>query len=109
MSGKHITFINARLCIGGQLVSKSLTFSPDSGEIVSVGDGGHDRNNGTAEAETIDMKGAIIAPGFIEVQTNGMRGFHFTHFIDAETYMENLKRVAEYLPRTGEYALVYMA
>ena len=51
--------------------------------------------------ELVDLHGAIIAPGFIELQTNGMRAFHFTHFDDADSYAEKLNRVASYLPTQG--------
>ncbi|KAL9603619.1 MAG: hypothetical protein Q9179_002137 [Wetmoreana sp. 5 TL-2023] len=44
------------------------------------------------QVETIDLKNRILAPAFIELQTNGALGVHFTRFTDAESYGENLGR-----------------
>ena len=51
--------------------------------------------------DAIDLEEGIIAPGFLELQTNGMRGFHFTHFQDEKSYAEEIDKVAKYLPSTG--------
>ena len=51
--------------------------------------------------QVIDLDNAILAPGFLELQTNGMRGFHFTHFEDERKYGEKLDEVARYLPSQG--------
>ena len=88
-------FTNCRLCIGGKLVHKDLIVSNDTGRIV---DGTPSSSNNT---EHVDLGEAIIAPGFIELQTNGMRGFHFTHFEDEQSYAHKVEEVARYLPSTG--------
>lgn len=93
MSGTIVTFANARLCVGGELVDKPLTIDCESGTILS--------NDGEQHSEVVDLKGGIIAPGFIELQTNGMRGFHFTHFEDHQSYAKKVDDVAQYLPSTG--------
>lgn len=93
MSSKIIAFTNARLCVGGQLVDRPLTISTESGAILSDDEG--------QDGATVDLKGAIVAPGLIELQTNGMRGFHFTHFEDEQSYAKKLDDVAQYLPSTG--------
>jgi len=93
MSGKIITFTNARLCVGGEFVEKPLTISSESGIILS--------SDEDQAGETVDLKGGIVAPGFIELQTNGMRGFHFTHLEDEEGYVKKVDDVAQYLPSTG--------
>lgn len=49
----------------------------------------------------MDLGGAIVGPGLIELQTNGMKGFHFTHFEDQHSYAQKLEDVARYLPSTG--------
>lgn len=57
----------------------------------------------------VDFDGAILAPGFIELQTNGMRGFHFTHFDDEHSYAAKIDDVARYLVTqgvTGFYATI---
>ena len=91
MACNAITFVNARLCRHGKLVNgEELTFSSATGKIVD-----------SPSDKTIDLKGAIVAPGFLELQTNGMRGCHFTHFDDQDTYAKKLQDVATYLPQTG--------
>ncbi|KAK3052219.1 hypothetical protein LTR09_006811 [Extremus antarcticus] len=99
-------FTNCRLCIGGRLTpTKSAiivsnatgqldeVFTNQSGVTVS----GNSKNG----AEVVDLHNAIVAPGFIELQTNGLRGFHFTHFTDKDTYAAELDKVSTYLPSTG--------
>lgn len=49
----------------------------------------------------VDLKNAIIAPGFIELQTNGALGFHFANFTDSTTYKTGVRTLAQYLPSTG--------
>ncbi|EME88312.1 carbohydrate esterase family 9 protein [Pseudocercospora fijiensis CIRAD86] len=89
-----VCFRNARLCVDGQLHPQAqFDVDTSTGKIIE--------RSQHPDHITIDLKNAIVAPGFLELQTNGSRGFHFTHFTDAETYTENLTRVAEYLPRTG--------
>jgi N-acetylglucosamine-6-phosphate deacetylase len=86
-------FTNCRVCEGGRLVQKNLVVSNDTGRIV-------DGDSSSGES-TVDLDGAIIAPGLIELQTNGMRGFHFTHFEDEQSYAQKVDDVARYLPSTG--------
>ncbi|KAK4548014.1 hypothetical protein LTR36_010734 [Oleoguttula mirabilis] len=94
MPGHTISFINARVCRNGKLVEgETLVISAETDNILPE----TDNTNG----ETIDVGGGIIAPGFLELQTNGMRGFHFTHFEDEASYAKNIDDVARYLPQTG--------
>jgi N-acetylglucosamine-6-phosphate deacetylase len=93
MSSDIITFANARLCVGGELLHEPLTVSREDGTIVGFDEG--------PDGEVVDVHGGIIAPGFIELQTNGMRGFHFTHFDDEDSYARKVDDVAQYLPSTG--------
>ncbi|KAK3650911.1 hypothetical protein LTR56_005962 [Elasticomyces elasticus] len=95
MQSQETVFTNVRLCINGQLVSgKALTVS--DGIITSIEDASTVDNH-----EAIDLAGAILSPGFLELQTNGLRGFHFTHFDNETTYSKKLEEVARYLPQTG--------
>jgi N-acetylglucosamine-6-phosphate deacetylase len=73
-------FTNCRVCEGGRLVDRNVVVSNETGRIVD---------------------GAIVGPGLIELQTNGMRGFHFTHFEDEQSYAQKVEEVARYLPSTG--------
>lgn len=93
MPGRTTIFTNCRLCIAGKLVQRDLVVSNDTGSILD--------DAPSADRETVDLGGAIVAPGFIELQTNGMRGFHFTHFEDEQSYADEVDEIARYLPSTG--------
>ena len=90
---KAVYFINCQQCIDGDLVDRPLMVCPRSGRIVE--------QNSVSECKVIDLKGGIIAPGFLELQINGLLGFHFTSLVDEEQYRLQLRRVASYLVRTG--------
>lgn len=94
MSDRSVALTNCRLCRNGKLIEdESLIFNEQSGEILPA--------NWDAEMETVDLGGAIVAPGFLELQTNGLRGFHFTHHDDEQSYAGKIDEVAKFLPRTG--------
>ncbi|KAK4506848.1 hypothetical protein PRZ48_000581 [Zasmidium cellare] len=93
MSNKSTTLYNCRICKNGKLVDGIITFSNETGLFQN--------SNGYIDIDAIDLHGKIIAPGFIEIQTNGMRGFHFTHFEDEDSYAKKLDDVARYLPSQG--------
>lgn len=88
-------FTNARLCQEGKLSEPTSLAISEDGYILDI-------TAQPSNATNVNLKGAILAPGFIELQTNGMRGFHFTHFDgDAGKYRQNIEEVAKYLPSTG--------
>ena len=94
MSSKSTVFRNCRLCLNGKLLGKErLVVSHNTGDILDA--------SSDSDGEVIDLGGAIIAPGFLELQSNGMRGFHFTHFQDEESYAKKLDDIARYLPSQG--------
>lgn len=93
MPGRTTTFTNCRLCIAGKLVQRDLVVSNDTGRILD--------DALSTDSDTVNLGGAIVAPGFIELQTNGMRGFHFTHFEDEQSYRQKVDEIARYLPSTG--------
>lgn len=88
-----IQFTNCRQCRKGTLVSTPLTIS-SAGIIIP---------NSPVPPDTlqIDVKNAIISPGFIELQINGALGFHFARFEDQESYEDGVSTLAQYLPSTG--------
>ena len=86
-------FANCRVCEGGKLVNKIFVVSNETGRILE--------RTRPGEETTVDFGGAIVGPGLIELQTNGMRGFHFTHFEDEQSYAQKVDEVARYLPSTG--------
>ena len=88
-------FTNVRLCRSGILThDEPFVFCSATGLILPP-------TTDLSTAQTIDKHGAIIAPGFLELQTNGLRGFHFTHFDDEASYARKIDDVAKYLPSTG--------
>lgn len=102
MSGWFTSFMNCRLCRGGEIIEgDQLVVSDDTGDILY--------RTGYIGGDAVDLEDGIIAPGFLELQTNGMRGFHFTHLDNPETYAGSLQDIAKYLPSqgvTGFYATV---
>lgn len=93
-----ITLINCRLCIGGQLHPANLVFN-EAGGRTSIRDVYHDRNR--IWGKPMDMKNRVVAPGYLELQTNGVNGFHFTHFENEEQYIEKLAETARYYATVG--------
>jgi len=53
------------------------------------------------DTQTVDLKNAIISPGFLELQTNGALGFHFAHYSEPTAYQAGVRKLAKYLPSTG--------
>ena len=94
MSGWFTSFLNCRLCINGELVRDRLVVSDDSGLILPT--------TGYIGGDAVDLDDAIIAPGFLELQTNGALGFHFTHHGDnEELYASEIERISKYLATQG--------
>ena len=65
-------FTNCQICLYGELIPQDLYFSPETGLITP---NYYYRADGI---EKIDLQGAIVAPGFLDLQTNGLGGVHFT-------------------------------
>jgi len=94
MSGWFTSFLNCRLCRNGEIVEgEQLVVSDDTGDIL--------HRTGYIGGDAVDVEDGIIAPGFLELQTNGLRGFHFTNFQDETSYAKKIDEVAKYLPSTG--------
>jgi N-acetylglucosamine-6-phosphate deacetylase len=47
------------------------------------------------------LEEGIIAPGLLELHTNGLLGFHFTHFNDEEEYAGQIDKAAKFLVTQG--------
>jgi len=93
MSGWFTSFLNCRLCVNGELVQDQLVVSDDSGLILP--------RTGYIGGDAVDLEDGIIAPGFLELQTNGLLGFHFTHFQDEQHYATEIDKVSKYLVSQG--------
>jgi N-acetylglucosamine-6-phosphate deacetylase len=94
MGNLFTTFTNCRLCVNGELVEgERLVVSEDDGTILEP--------TGYIGGEIIDLDDAIIAPGFLELHTNGVNGFHYTNFESASDYGTQLEKVSSYYPSQG--------
>ncbi|KAL8772468.1 MAG: hypothetical protein Q9209_002420 [Squamulea sp. 1 TL-2023] len=88
---------NARICYNGSLIYRDeLYLDSNTGCFRPSPTHSH-----TRDFRTIDMGNRIIAPAFIELQTNGCLGMHFTNFDDERSYDENLEKVSKYLVQKG--------
>ena len=92
-SGWFTTFLNCRQCVNGELVENQLVVSDDTGLIL--------KRTGYIGIEAVDLEDGIIAPGFLELHTNGAHGFHYTHFDDPESYRKRLEQTAKYYVSQG--------
>ena len=92
MSGWFTSFLNCRLCIGGKLVEDQLVVSDDTGLILP-------RTGYIGDA--VDLEEGIIAPGLLELHTNGLLGFHFTHFSNEKEYAGQIDKAAKFLVTQG--------
>lgn len=72
MATSLVCFTNCLLCISGELVSQDVYFSTETGHITP---NYYYRQQGV---QRIDMGGLVVAPGFLDLQTNGLMGVHFT-------------------------------
>ncbi len=87
------TFVNGRICRNGELVEDQFVASEETGEFL--------KRTGYIGGEAVDLEDGIVAPGYLELQTNGMLGFHFTHFEDENQYSRELKTVSKHLVTKG--------
>ena len=70
-----------------------MVTSPETGLVL--------KRTGYIGGEIVDLEDNIVAPGFLELQTNGMLGFHFTNFENTSQYQAELHKVAKYLVTKG--------
>ena len=94
MGNLFTTFTNCRLCINGQIVEgERLVVSQDNGLIL--------KSTGYIGGEIVDLDDQIIAPGFLDLHTNGVKGFHFTAFDNESQYRAKLEETAQYYVSQG--------
>jgi N-acetylglucosamine-6-phosphate deacetylase len=91
---RRLCFTNCQTCVSGELIPQDVYFSPDQGIIVP------NYYYRTEGVERIDLGGAIVAPGFLDLQTNGLQGVHFTR-LGQKDDEEKLLRVARSEVRCG--------
>lgn len=92
MEGSLKCFTNCLLCISGELIAQDLYFSSETGSITP------NYYYRTEGVERIDLDGGIVAPGYLDLQTNGMKGVHFTQLAqgdgDLQTDEQKLEAVS---------------
>jgi hypothetical protein len=93
MSGWFTLFTNCRYVHNGELVDDHLVISDETGLIL--------KREGYIGGEAVDLDDNIIAPGFLELHTNGANGFHFTHFDDSDAYASKVDNIARYYATQG--------
>jgi N-acetylglucosamine-6-phosphate deacetylase len=93
------TFYSCDLCISAQHITGSFDVDNSTGKIIQLHADGTPRR--THSRLLVDLEGRMVAPGFLELQTNGLLGFHFTHFEEREKYQRELERVAKYFLSKG--------
>ncbi|KAL8716628.1 MAG: hypothetical protein Q9225_006061, partial [Loekoesia sp. 1 TL-2023] len=85
---------NSRICHHGTILPPQPVFVDTStGLIVPP--------PATPGLESIDLKNHILAPAFLELQTNGCVGVHFTNYSSDEEYLGNLEKVSKWMVRKG--------
>ena len=82
---RTLCFTNCQVCMSGELISQDIYFSPES---KTISPNYYYRTEGV---ERIDLNGAIVAPGFLELQTNGMQGVHFTGLNGKDNHDDQLR------------------
>jgi N-acetylglucosamine-6-phosphate deacetylase len=94
MGNLFTTFTNCRILVNGELIEgERLVVSQDDGLIL--------KSTGYIGGEIIDLDDLIIAPGFLELHSNGVNGFHFTSFENESQYSEKLLETAKYYLSQG--------
>ncbi|KAK3715813.1 N-acetyl-glucosamine-6-phosphate deacetylase [Vermiconidia calcicola] len=89
-----------RLVKGSQLVNEDLWISSGTGKILHSQQVFYDDH--VIPDVTLDLKGKILCPGFIDVQFNGAFGFDFSTIPeDMATYHKGLNRLNRHLVKTG--------
>jgi N-acetylglucosamine-6-phosphate deacetylase len=97
----HITrFTNCRVPEGKQLVDRDVWIDSQSGKILN--DQAAFYGKKLSPDSVVDLGGRILAPGFIDVQLNGVQGFDFSvPQSTVEEYKIGLRRANRALARTG--------
>ncbi|KAF2114657.1 hypothetical protein BDV96DRAFT_494958 [Lophiotrema nucula] len=93
MSGWFTLFTNARYILNGEIVEDHLVISDETGLIL--------KREGYIGGEAIDLDDNIIAPGFLELHSNGANGFHFTQFEDEKSYAGKIDKIARHYATQG--------
>lgn len=86
-------FINGRICFQGKEWQETIYVNESTGMIM--------RQPAEMPSDFVDLKGKLLAPAYLELQTNGGLGFHFTNWKDPQSYRDELERIARHLLSNG--------
>jgi len=96
-SPRVIKFTNGYLLKNGQLVSGDLWVSSETGRIISPQSAFYSSH--IQADKTVDLRGRILSPGFIDVQINGSHNFDFST-PDPE-FASKLRHTTQQMIKTG--------
>jgi len=95
-----IKFTNCRILRGKELVNDDLWINTKTGKVVKGEDVFFGQKLGPGKI--IDLKGRILAPGFIETQINGAFGFDLSEDCeDVREYVKGVSKMRKHLVSTG--------
>lgn len=86
-------FINGQTCLHGRALSQTVYVDEQTGLIIP--------QPAQMPKDFVDLNGRFLAPAYMELQTNGCVGTHFTNFRDPQSYREGLQKVSRHLVRQG--------
>ncbi|KAG6857184.1 hypothetical protein H0H87_008249 [Tephrocybe sp. NHM501043] len=88
----------------GSLVEQDVWFDERRGTILDAQKTFFSRRE--RPGRTVDLRGNILSPGFIDIQLNGAYNFDFSVYDSDESYREGMKMVAERIIETGVTSLL---
>lgn len=91
-----VRFTNCQLCDDGKLSPGDLFVDTSSGKIIL-------RPADSSNVQTIDLKGSILAPGFIDIQNNGIYGLNFSALNSSSTASDIKQFAAFYKDCMAKY------
>lgn len=95
-----VKFTNCRLVKNNRVVQQDLWISQRSGRILDGQKVFYEYK--AAPDHVVDLKGRIVAPGFIDIQLNGAFGFDFSVAPeDITQYPKNLSKLNRNMVTTG--------
>ncbi|RFU75436.1 n-acetylglucosamine-6-phosphate deacetylase [Trichoderma arundinaceum] len=99
VSPLYIKFINGRVVQYSELTVRDVLVNLDTGKICDILE-----DEDPAVIDIVDLKGKILAPGYIDVQINGAFGFDFSTadcITDPKKFQQGLESFNKQLIQTG--------
>lgn len=100
-----IQLVNARVYHDGSIPPPLTESTSDLHSTIFIDDDtgliAHPPSIAINAIKTIDLQNRILAPAFLELQTNGCVGVHFTQHASDEEYVENLGKVSRWMATKG--------